>query len=91
MTIKQKLLLLIVGGVLALLLVGGAGLYGVKQTEKGLTEVASNCMPSAIQLLTASEAQTDISRRAFEAAGWEREFSDRAREGIAKSLSLIHI
>ena len=88
MTIKQKLLLLIVGGVLALLLVGGAGLYGVKQTEKGLTEVASNCMPSAIQLLTASEAQTDISRRAFEAAGWEREFSDRAREGIAKSLEM---
>ena len=88
MTIKQKLLFLIIGGVLSLVLVSGASLYGTSETEKGLNDVVGNYMPSAIQLLVASEAQTDISRRSFEAATWEGEASDRSREAIAKALEL---
>ena len=91
MTIKQKLLFLIIGGVLSLVLVSGASLYGTSETEKGLNDVVGNFMPSAIQLLVASEAQTDISRRSFEAAAWEGEASDRSREAIAKALEMKNV
>ncbi|RIX47426.1 MAG: methyl-accepting chemotaxis protein [Rhodocyclales bacterium GT-UBC] len=65
MNIRQKLILLLVSSVIALLAVGGFGLRGILVEQSAIEDIGGNRMPSVIALLKIQEALTNISRSTY--------------------------
>jgi methyl-accepting chemotaxis protein len=65
MNIRQKLILLLVSSVIALLVVGGVGLRGIQVEQTAIENIGANRMPSVIALLRIQEALTNISRSTY--------------------------
>ncbi|CAN7528484.1 methyl-accepting chemotaxis protein [Pseudoduganella sp. LjRoot289] len=60
MTVRAKLITLIGIGLLALMLVMGIGIYGMKKDAAALDDIGNNSMPSILYLLTIQNSQVAL-------------------------------
>ena len=79
LSIKQKLTWLIACAGLALLIVGGVGLFALSKQGKATDEVATVRLPSVQGLQTLNEAQTAIRMRTIETSIWENDYKAQAQ------------
>ncbi len=65
MSIRSKLILLLVAATIALVAVGGLGLRGMSSEQEAIAAIGGNRMPSIAALLTLKEGFTNISRSTY--------------------------
>lgn len=87
MTVKAKLMLLMVVAILALLSCGLAGLLGIASTTRSLTEIGENRMPSVLGLEIMKNSRTGIQSENRRVAFFENDYKASAK--FAQSLKDI--
>ena len=75
MKIKQRLELLVVVAVSAMLCIAWFGYYGISHGEKSIEDIGGNRLPSVSQLMVVKEALTDMSRNLYTVITAERSAS----------------
>ncbi|GBG03829.1 hypothetical protein AZSI13_31560 [Azospira sp. I13] len=65
MSIRSKLILLLVAATIALVAVGGLGLRGMSSEQEAIAAIGGNRMPSIAALLTLKEGFTNVSRSTY--------------------------
>jgi methyl-accepting chemotaxis protein len=78
MSIKARLLMLLLAAITLALIISGTGWRGLTTSEQAITEINDVRMPSLIGLQTLNEAQTDIRLRTIETAIWELDYQATA-------------
>ncbi len=86
MSIKSRLLLLIVVALLGVSALGGVG-FAVKRMLSGaLDEAVKVRLPSIVGLEVLNEAQTDLVRRSLQVAIWENDYAPQAKQYFREAL-----
>ena len=86
MTIKLRLMLLLLSAVVVSIIVGASGWRGLVSSERAISEINDVRLPSLVGLQMLNEAQTQIRLRTIETAIWELDYN--ATSFYAKTLNL---
>ena len=85
MTIKNKLITLLLAALLGLLVLGGSSVLGLSRTLTAIEDIGDNRMPSVEALLQLKEAVTDLSRAMYQGSAATFQPSQEAKNGELKS------
>jgi methyl-accepting chemotaxis protein len=89
-SMKLRLALLVGSGVVALLIVGGVGIWGVVALAAETREIAHNQLPSVQALGVLDEAQTAVKANLLATAIWENSYdSQRQFAGVVQEHATI--